>query len=85
MLLDFLARELPKAGNGSNFKKSTWNAAASMMAKEYLVIKGGVKNADTYQMKKQHAAIVALKKASGFTYSDKDGAAIVLEQKDVWS
>ncbi|KAG9310914.1 hypothetical protein JVU11DRAFT_8777 [Chiua virens] len=36
-------------------------------------------------MKKQHAAVVALKNASGFTYSDKDGAVIALEQKDVWS
>jgi hypothetical protein len=37
------------------------------------------------QMKKQFEAVVALKNASGFTYSDKDGAGITLAQADVWN
>lgn len=35
-------------------------------------------------MKKQYDGVVALKNASGFTYSDKDGAGIKPEQKDIW-
>ncbi|KIK73895.1 hypothetical protein PAXRUDRAFT_109524, partial [Paxillus rubicundulus Ve08.2h10] len=36
-------------------------------------------------MKKQFEAVVALKNASGFTYSDDDGAGITLAQADVWN
>ncbi|KIK75208.1 hypothetical protein PAXRUDRAFT_86168, partial [Paxillus rubicundulus Ve08.2h10] len=70
-LLEFLIGELPKAGDGANFKKTAWTAAALLMSTRFKVTKGG-------QMKKQFEAVVALKNASGFTYSDKDGAGITL-------
>jgi len=37
------------------------------------------------QMKKQYYAVLDLKDASGFTYSNKDGAGIMLPQEDVWT
>jgi len=36
------------------------------------------------QLKKHYEAVVDLKNASGFTYSDKDGARITLVQTNVW-
>jgi len=36
-------------------------------------------------MKKQYYAVLDLKDASGFTYSDKDGAGIMLPQEYVWT
>lgn len=64
-LLDFLAGELPKAGDGVNFKKSTWNAAASMMAREYQTTKGGVKDADTCE---RRFVLVRLSFTTAFLY-----------------
>ncbi|KAL4074554.1 hypothetical protein V8B97DRAFT_2022774 [Scleroderma yunnanense] len=81
-LLEFLIEELPKVGNG-NFKKSTWMAASSFISTKFRVTKGGQKM--LMHLKKQHDAIVNLKNVSGFTYSDKDSAGIMLSQADVWS
>ncbi|KAL4066555.1 hypothetical protein J3A83DRAFT_4374613 [Scleroderma citrinum] len=88
-LLEFLIEELPKVGNG-NFKRSTWMAASFFISTKFKVTNGGAKYADGCEhrfqlLKKQYDAVVNLKNASGFTYSDKDSAGITLPQADVWS
>ena len=44
VLLDFLLEELPSAGDGGNFKKVTWTAAASHISTKFKLTKGGEKN-----------------------------------------
>ena len=60
ILLEFLARKLFKAGDGGNFKKSVWTAAASHITSEFLVMKGGVKDADTCERRFQLVNIVSI-------------------------
>ena len=36
-------------------------------------------------MQNQYFTVVGLKNASGFTYSEKDGAGITLLQADIWN
>ena len=36
-------------------------------------------------MKRQYEAVIELKNASGFMWSNKDGVNISLKQKDVWN
>ncbi|KAG8221220.1 hypothetical protein J3R82DRAFT_1380 [Butyriboletus roseoflavus] len=87
-LLDFLTGQ--PQGDGGNYKKMTWVVAESHMDTKFKTVKGGAKSTETcerwYQlMRNSYFAVVALKNASGFTYSDKDGAGITLVQNDVWS
>ena len=46
VLLNFLAQELPKAGDGGTFKKPTWTAAASLLVTDFQEFKGGTKDAE---------------------------------------
>ncbi|KIK90501.1 hypothetical protein PAXRUDRAFT_151810 [Paxillus rubicundulus Ve08.2h10] len=83
-LLNFLFSELPKISDG-NFKKATWNAASShLMTKSPSVSQGdtpGEKTAKTCECKFKvlntlYYAIVDLKKVSGLTYTDQEGAGV---------
>ena len=60
VLLDFLTGKLSKAGDGGNFKKSAWTAAASHITSEFPVMKGGVKDADTCERRFQLVNIVSI-------------------------
>ncbi|KAH0825838.1 hypothetical protein J3R83DRAFT_7821 [Lanmaoa asiatica] len=65
-------------------------AAASYIALKFPVMKGGPKETEACEhrfqlMRNQYFTIVALKNASSFTYSDKDGAGITLMQANVWN
>ncbi|KAH0825790.1 hypothetical protein J3R83DRAFT_8841 [Lanmaoa asiatica] len=90
VLPDFLARELSKARNGKNFKKTTWMEAASHIALKFPVMKGAPKDTEACErrfqlIRDQYFTIVTLKNASSFTYLDKDGTGITLTQSDVWN
>lgn len=57
VLLDFLTGELPKAGDGSNFRKAMWVAATSHIASKFPVMKGGVKDAEACKHRFQLVSI----------------------------
>lgn len=56
VLFKFLVIELPRASDGGNFKRVTWTVAASHLVVDFTVIKGGVKDSDTYEHKFQLAS-----------------------------
>ncbi|KAG8212843.1 hypothetical protein J3R82DRAFT_11147 [Butyriboletus roseoflavus] len=60
------------------------------MDTKFKTVKGGAKSTEIcerrYQlMRNSYFAVVALKNAFGFIYSDKDGAGITLVQNNIWS
>jgi hypothetical protein len=55
-LLEYLITELPRAGDGNNFKKVTWTGAASLMAARFTVTKGGDKDSEACERRFQLAS-----------------------------
>ncbi|KAI6008634.1 hypothetical protein EDC04DRAFT_2775547, partial [Pisolithus marmoratus] len=89
-LLNFLYSHLGQVADG-NFKKTTWNAAAAYMAQNFPPTgSAGNKTSEACEhkfkvLKKSYYAVSNLKSvASGFAYSDIDGAMIMLESTDLW-
>ncbi|KAH0834991.1 hypothetical protein J3R83DRAFT_10712 [Lanmaoa asiatica] len=60
VLLDFLAGELSKAGDGKNFKKTTWMAAASHITLKFPVMKGGPKDTEACECRFQLVSVIPI-------------------------
>ncbi|KAM5530158.1 hypothetical protein V8D89_016177 [Ganoderma adspersum] len=78
-LVKFLVHQKAKAGDGGNFKIAVFKEAPVYLAA--WPYEGPEKMA---VLKKDYWAVCKLKKASGFSYSDKDGAGITADTKSVW-
>ncbi|KAI1788695.1 hypothetical protein LXA43DRAFT_869862, partial [Ganoderma leucocontextum] len=84
-LVGFLVERKAKAGDGASFKKATFKEAAADLARRKY--KGPEKKWETCKNKWSRVhfrAVQELKKASGFSYSDKEGAEITAEMEQVW-
>ncbi|KAM5530466.1 hypothetical protein V8D89_015866 [Ganoderma adspersum] len=86
-LVKFLVHQKAKAGDGGNFKIAVFKEAPVYLAAwpydgpEKMAV--ACKN-KWIQLKKDYWAVCKLKKASGFSYSDKDGAGITADTESVW-
>ncbi|KIK94938.1 hypothetical protein PAXRUDRAFT_122076, partial [Paxillus rubicundulus Ve08.2h10] len=88
LFIDFLISEFASSGDGG-FKKSTFQEAAKCLKVKVLQQVGGEKTVASCQsklqgLKKSHNAVIDIKDMSGFTWSDQNGAGIVLKNHDVW-
>ncbi|KIM54884.1 hypothetical protein SCLCIDRAFT_95838, partial [Scleroderma citrinum Foug A] len=72
-MLNFLINRLSEMGKGS-FKAQVWNQVVAHMRSKFPLTEGeGERTAES-----------CLKNASGFHFSDKDGACITMETESVW-
>ncbi|TFK26848.1 hypothetical protein FA15DRAFT_553992, partial [Coprinopsis marcescibilis] len=76
-----------EAGDGGNFKKPTFEAAASSIA--HLHLRGAIKIFKICQNKylalwKTYHVVCAIQQVSGWTWSDDTGASITSDIADSW-
>lgn len=87
-LIEYLRLHIP--GDGTNFKKQTWHGAAAHLKERFPEQLGGEKTQSSCQtrwtkLKSSYHAVVDIKNASGFAWSDIDGAGITLEYESTWT
>ncbi|KAG2057662.1 hypothetical protein BDR06DRAFT_994785 [Suillus hirtellus] len=81
-LIEYLHLHIP--GDETKFKKQTWHAAAAYLKERFPDQLGGEKTQSSCQtrwtkLKSYYHAVVNIKNASGFAWSDIDDAGITLE------
>ncbi|KIM51298.1 hypothetical protein SCLCIDRAFT_90842, partial [Scleroderma citrinum Foug A] len=72
-MLDFLIDRLSEMGEGG-FKAQVWNQVAAHMRSKFKYS----------QLSNDFMIVQGLKNASGFHFSNKDGACIMMETESVW-
>ncbi|KAG2053300.1 hypothetical protein BDR06DRAFT_1021512 [Suillus hirtellus] len=87
-LIEYLCLHIPS--DGTNFKKQTWHGAATHLKERFPEHLGGEKTKSSCQtrwtkLKSSYHAVVDIKNASGFVWSDIDGAGITLEYESTWT
>ncbi|KAG2097287.1 uncharacterized protein F5147DRAFT_656418 [Suillus discolor] len=87
-LIEYLRLHIP--GDGINFKKQAWHGAAAHLKERFPEQLGGEKTQSSCQtrwskLKSSYHAVVDIKNASGFAWSDIDGAGITLEYESTWT
>ncbi|KAG2047077.1 hypothetical protein BDR06DRAFT_1000343 [Suillus hirtellus] len=87
-LIEYLRLHIPS--DGTNFKKQTWYGAAAHLKERFSEQLGGKKTQSSCQtrwtkLKSSYHAVVDIKNASGFAWSDIDGTGITLEYESTWT
>ncbi|KDQ50678.1 hypothetical protein JAAARDRAFT_82614, partial [Jaapia argillacea MUCL 33604] len=86
-LIDYLEDHHAEAGGGMNFKAVTWYGALEELERTCTL--GGPKTPALCKnkwakLKETYLIVIALQKASGFSWSDEKGANVDKSNKSVW-
>ncbi|KIM60180.1 hypothetical protein SCLCIDRAFT_124873, partial [Scleroderma citrinum Foug A] len=87
VLLDLVATQKAKAGDGLNFKTAFWNAVAAGLCNP---TKGVVKSSNACKekwkrLRKTYELVTRICNTSGFAYSLESGVNVQPESEDIWT